>query len=562
MSNPLEAVVTERIDDVALLLGFMLRARWPQLLNRHLKHHPNQLGLDLGWVLVIWLSYILSQGDHRKVNVQGWVEANRSTLEQLCGISLSGNDFNDDRLSILLRHLSQADVWGEIEREMATHSIEVYDLERRTVRHDATTANGQHLVSEDGLFQFGHSKDDPSRGQIKVMMSSLDPLGLPVRTQTVSGEQADDRLYLPAIIQTQDMLKQQGLLHVGDSKMSALEIRAHIEQSGDYYLCPLPMTGKTPEDMKRWRAEAQTQPEAVALIERTDAEGDCSVIGEGYELSRSLTYVANEQSIHWEERVLMVYAPTYAHQQIDGLETRLQNATEKILALTPLPGRGKRVFRELEPLQTKATAILKQFRLQHLLSVDYAPQGSTSKDQRYVITAVKRLEPELQAERDGYGWRPYVSNAPITQLSLPDAVLTYRDEWLVENGFRRLKGAQLSLTPLFVQRDDQVVGLLNLLSIALRLMTLMQFVVRQHLQQEGETLSGLYPDNPKKQTALPTVERLLKAFKGWSLTRLVFNGQPFVHAPPLSETQMRIIQALGLPHDLYSSLATNVENST
>jgi hypothetical protein len=71
-----------------------------------------------------------------------------------------------------------------------------------------------------------------------------------------------------------------------------------------------------------------------------------------------------------------------------------------------------------------------------------------------------------------------------------------------------------------------------------------------------------YPDNPKKQTALPIVERLLKAFKGWSLTRLVFNGQPFVHAPPLSETQMRIIQALGLPHDLYSSLATNVENST
>jgi transposase len=38
--------------------------------------------------------------------------------------------------------------------------------------------NGHHLVTEAGLFQFGHSKDDPSLPQVKVMMSSLDPLGI------------------------------------------------------------------------------------------------------------------------------------------------------------------------------------------------------------------------------------------------------------------------------------------------------------------------------------------------------------------------------------------------
>jgi len=41
-------------------------------------------------------------------------------------------------------------------------------------------------------------------------------------------------------------------------------------------------------------------------------------------------------------------------------------------------------------------------------------------------------------------------------------------EWLIEHGFHRLKGAPLSLNPLFVKRDDQVVGLTNLLSIAVR----------------------------------------------------------------------------------------------
>jgi transposase len=96
---------------------------------------------------------------------------------------------------------------------MSGRSIEVHDLNSDLVRHDATTANGHHLVSEAGLFQFGHSKDDPNLPQVKIMVSNLDPLGLPLVTRTVSGERADDTLYLPTIIQTQETLGRSGLLH-------------------------------------------------------------------------------------------------------------------------------------------------------------------------------------------------------------------------------------------------------------------------------------------------------------------------------------------------------------
>ncbi len=44
----------------------------------------------------------------------------------------------------------------------------------------------------------------------------------------------------------------------------------------------------------------------------------------------------------------------------------------------------------------------------------------------------------------------------------------YRDEWLVERNFGRLKGVPLSITPFFVQRDDQVKCLVHLLSLAVR----------------------------------------------------------------------------------------------
>ena len=103
-------------------------------------------------------------------------------------------DFTDDRLTILLRKLSHGETWSQIEGALNHNTISIYDLRREQIRLDATTMSGHHLVSESGLFQFGHSKDDPNLAQIKVMLASLDLLGMPLATTVVSGEQADDGL--------------------------------------------------------------------------------------------------------------------------------------------------------------------------------------------------------------------------------------------------------------------------------------------------------------------------------------------------------------------------------
>ena len=77
------------------------------------------------------------------------------------------------------------------------------------VRLDSTTASGSWAVTPEGLFQFGHSKDHrPDLPQVKVMMSSLDPLGLPLATAVVPGHHADDPLYLPAVRQVRASLGQ------------------------------------------------------------------------------------------------------------------------------------------------------------------------------------------------------------------------------------------------------------------------------------------------------------------------------------------------------------------
>ena len=71
-----------------------------------------------------------------------------------------------------------------------------------------------------------------------------------------------------------------------------------------------------------------------------------------------------------------------------------------------------------------------------------------------------------------------------------------------------MKGVPLSITPFFIQRDDQVKGLVHLLSLAVRILSLIEFVVCRNLQQTGESLSGLYPGNTTRITTKPTTERV------------------------------------------------------
>ncbi|WDD36294.1 hypothetical protein PQG02_33285 (plasmid) [Nostoc sp. UHCC 0926] len=74
MAHLPQQIISERIDDVVLLLEVMKKMGLPEILNQYLPRHWKQEGLDLGWVACIWLSYIISQGDHRKVWVREWVE--------------------------------------------------------------------------------------------------------------------------------------------------------------------------------------------------------------------------------------------------------------------------------------------------------------------------------------------------------------------------------------------------------------------------------------------------------------------------------------------------------
>lgn len=100
--------------------------------------------------------------------------------------------------------------------------LRVYRLPTDTVRLDSASVHHDpaDLLS---LFQLGVSKDHrPDLNQFKVMLATLDPVGLPGACQTVAGNADDDTLYVPADDAAVRVLDRTAVLVVGDSKLGAL----------------------------------------------------------------------------------------------------------------------------------------------------------------------------------------------------------------------------------------------------------------------------------------------------------------------------------------------------
>jgi len=263
----------------------------------------------------------------------------------------------------------------------------------------------------------------------------------------------------------------------------------------------------------------------------------------------------------------------HANQQTTGLETRLSHAETKRAALTPPRGRGKRPITDEATLLEAIDLVLTEHRVEGLLRVTWEKQGEQKtqdvgrgrgslsrakqvlQQTRYHITPIARQQDTIAALRQRFGWKAFVTNAGQTQLSLPHAVLCYRNEYRVERIFNRLK-RRVHIAPLFVKRNEHIEGLTYLLTLGVRVLTVTEFVLRRSLEQEQARLPGLYPENKHKMTDKPTAERILKAFADISLT-IIKNaaGEEILRRlTPLSALQEDILQRLGFGSSLYGQL--------
>jgi transposase len=551
--------------DLPVLWAILQRLDLSACVDRHFPTPLHWKGpLTPGDILALWLLFVLSEGDHCLNHVQTWVADHQSTLTALLGKPIQPCAAHDDRLADWLTRLSQRDPWNALERDLNQQTIRVYDLSDDLIRIDTTTANSYAAVlSEQGLLQFGHSKDDPDLPQFKVAAAVLDPLGLPLTTAVVPGNTADDPLYVPTIRAVQQSLGVGGRTYVGDCKMAALATRAYVAAGGDYYLCPLAEKQLSREQRREllqpvWRGEQVLQP-----VRRPGPEGEADeLVAEGFAVDVVLTTEVGARVVSWTERRWLVRSLSYARAQQEALQRRLGAATA---ALRDLPTRkqGKKQLFYAELVQA-AQAIVTREGVAGLLTYEVRSVATKRRKRAYGDRAarqemeisfaidVQANEGVIEEQKRELGWQVYSTNQ--VALVLVQVVWAYRGQYRIEDDWSRLKGRSLGLTPLYLQDEERIQGLVYLLSLALRVLTLAEWEVREGLRQEGVKLQGVYAGQPGRKTTRPSAELLLRVLKTISASVVAIGGEVHVLLSPITDVQRRLLELWHLPKDLYEQI--------
>jgi transposase len=556
----------EIVADLPILWATLQRLDLPATLDRHFPTPLHWKGpLTPGEVLSLWLLFLVSQGDHCLNHVHAWVEQHHGTLSALLGKVVLPVHFHDDRLADCLTRLGADDSFAHLERDLNQQTIRVYQLPTDTVRIDATTANSYaDVLSKQGLLQFGHSKDDPDRPQFKIAAAVLDPLGMPLATAVVPGNTADDPLYVPAILAVRQSFGAGGRTYIGDCKMGSLATRAFVAAGGDFYLCPLAESQLSRAGRRELLRPVWEGTRTLEQVRRPGPEGQPDeLVAEGFGVDVELTATVDEHEARWTERRWLVRSLAYAQAQEAALKRRLERATAAVSDLVVRKRGKKRLFHA--ELMLAAEGIVAREGVEGLLSytaravmaarqkrangIHPTPQEA---DVSFVIE-VRREEGLIEERKREMGWQVYGTNG--LALALTQVVWAYRGQYRIEDDWSRLKGRSLGLTPLYLQDEGRIQGLVYLLSVALRVLSLVEWAVRERLRKQKTKLRDIYAGQPGRQTARPSAELLLRAMRAISVSVVEVNGQVHMLLSPLTQVQRRLLELWDLPSDLYDRVA-------
>lgn len=561
----------ERVDSLPVIVHWLLKMQIQDIIDRIWHTHSNWQGLSYGQLAVLLVGYIIYQRSHRLSSMEQWVKEHHTVLEQITGWSIGEKEATDDRLGNLLETLGSNEEQNvEFQRQVGSYLIQAYELPSQVGRYDTTSFNVHHAPAEaeqaeHALLRFGYSKDKrPDLLQFKQGLGTLDPAGVPIVSHTLSGETADDGQYLPAWKEMCHIIGHRNWLMVSDSKAAARQIRGTIDEGDGRYLFPLPMTGKTPEWLREQLLNPPLEPEKIYLPGVVDKDKKPKAVGQGFVVARSITEELADGTPHqWTEQWFVSQSFAHAERTKTSLKRRVSQTIAKLNSLRPKTEETAAEF------QQRADQLLKQRNLGDYVTVTVLETVTTTKrflkpgrptstspsrliEQRHLALEIQLDEAALDQAHHLAGWRIYVTNVSAQEMSLSQAAIYYRDEWLVEHGFHRFKGGSLPTLPLFVRLPARIIGLMLLLLVALQALTLLEFVARRSLMAQKEEIAGLVPGNPKNKTDRPTAERLLAVFT--KLHLVVDTGETEVRGylnESLSPLQQQILVLLNLPETIF-----------
>lgn len=584
-------IATLAVGDIPLIYEILKQHKVADIIDKYVVRHKNWGGISPGNLLGFWLSYLLSTGDHRLSKFESWAEHHILLLSCLANSPevLAVKDFADDRLEKLLDYLSEESTWRDIESAVNSNILSVYRFESvselATIRIDAAPMQSYGRVkSSDSLLKYGYSKHHKKLPQFKVELSTLDNyvnhFAYPLCHLTSNGAKSDDKMYVPLINLTLKNLSgvkgyETGNLFVGDSKMSSQGIRGHVVHHKNYYLCPLSKV-QLPV-CQRLEAIKAAQKENYKQVQKTvkSATGETTskVVAVGFERqveTKGFVEVAQKE-VEWQERQLFVRSEAYAKKQEKSFEKKLMNTCEQLENLV-VRKQGKKALTTYKEINQKAQEILKRQEMEDFLSFNigktihqkkvraYADKASRKEKTITFSLKISRNEQAIEAHKQLLAWQVYATNTPENKLPFESCVWKYRYQSNIERRFDDLRNEVMKLLPVYLQKDNRIEALVNILILGLKICSLIEYKAAKTLKDTGKQLAGLYDGNPRRKTKTPSMRRLLNAFE-YITIGLIFTNKKldYVLMTHIEPTQKKVLDVLDIKLEIYTQLVDKIQ---
>ncbi len=359
----------ERADMIPLILNRLTEMKVDETVDRIYKPHTNREGLTYGQLSAVFITYVIHSLSHRLSGAEERLISHKTVIGQVTGWKPNDSDATDDRLGRLTEVLGEDDIRStEFQIINGGRIIAAYELPTGILRYDTTSFDVYHDKDsgENGILRFGYSRNNrPDLLQFRQGPGTADPAGIPLMTDTMSGEKADDRCHIPAWRQTAETVGHCEFLSAADCKAASVQTRAAVARNGGNYLFPMPMTGDVPEILKAAVPNPPEEPEKIFLSPKAGKEDEePRNVGVGSVIGTRTESAADDGIIHKRhERRLSVRSDAHAERQKQGIKDRLTKAEKKLGDLKPEKNDTA------VSLRKRAESILKDCKVSDLISL-------------------------------------------------------------------------------------------------------------------------------------------------------------------------------------------------
>jgi transposase len=513
-----------QLGALPLLLPLLERLGLREIVNRHCHPDGSRPGdLDVGLVAgVLVLNRLLAP--QPLVHVETWLAG--TALPDLWG--LEAPRCNDDRLARTLDAL--APHLDAIWQDLVVAAVRAFGLDLSRLAYDVTSVAfcGTYETAE--LVRFGYSRDHrPDRQQVELATTVTLDGGVPVDYRVLAGNVADGTTPVANLRRLQGLLAAlpprpptaPPPLVVSDRAMLTLEALAAYEASGLRYLGPLDphLGGGAVQALLASVSPAELAAPATALAYRPQRAAGDPAFAPYHGVPRELPLPHPEPAQPpLRVRALVVWSPSKA--RVDA-QVRAAHLERLEAALRDLAGKlGRRPYTTPAAVERRVATLLRRHPARAYVAVTVTA-GAAGPELRWgrQVAAVAAA-----AALDGR----YVLGTNDPTLTPDEQLATSKQRDVPEKRYALLKGP-LTVRPVFVHKQERILGLVFCTMVALLVFALLEWAARRVGERDsGTVLLGRFAE----------LRVLVLHFRDGSRSRRVTGLDPF---------DAELLQALGWP---------------